>query len=54
MLPVNSTNYLIYNYSDTTYAPYYFCCSGGALVVAKKDCLDCTRRGGTNQKPSFW
>ncbi len=49
----NPTNYLIYNYSDTSYAPYYFAGST-SLRIAKKTCVDCTLQGGTNQKPSFW
>lgn len=50
--PQNPVNYLIYNYPDTAYAPYYFVT--GAIMLAQKICLDCTRRGGTNQRPSFW
>lgn len=46
-------DYLQYNFLDTTYSPYYFI-TGGGLAVAKNECLDCTRRGGTNRKPSFW
>lgn len=49
----NGTYYLIYNYSDTAYAPYYF--SGStSLVIAKKFCVDCTQAGGTTSKPAFW
>ncbi|HYE53882.1 MAG TPA: DUF4249 domain-containing protein [Chitinophagaceae bacterium] len=51
--PQNSSNYLILNYPDTTYGPYYFTSAGG-IVLTKKTCLDCTRRGGTNQRPSYW
>ncbi len=40
-------------YPDTSYTLYYYT-SGGAFIAAKKDCLDCRRRGGTNLKPSFW
>jgi hypothetical protein len=49
----NPDNFLIYDYADTSYAPYYFsgmCC----LMIAKKACVDCTWFGGTNVKPSFW
>lgn len=49
----NSTNFLIWNYPDTTFGPWYFVSPAG-LKIAKLDCLDCRRRGGTNQKPSFW
>lgn len=51
---VNPSNYLIYTHSDTTYSPYFFCCGGGGLVLARNECLDCRRRGGSTQKPSFW
>jgi hypothetical protein len=50
--PQNPVNYLIYSYPDTTYGPYYFVTGG--IILTLKTCLDCTRRGGTNQKPSFW
>lgn len=46
-------NYLILNFPDTSFGPYYFT-SGGGLVLTKKTCLDCTRKGGTNKRPSFW
>ena len=49
----NPANYLIYNYSDTSYAPYFFTGTTG-LHIAKKTCVDCTLQGGTNEKPSFW
>jgi hypothetical protein len=51
-IPQNS-NYLEYNYPDTSYAPYYFV-SNGTLFIAKRTCLDCTLMGGTNQQPFFW
>lgn len=41
-----------FNYYDTTWGPYYY--SGSQIVIAKKDCLDCRRKGGTNIKPAFW
>jgi hypothetical protein len=50
---VNPVDYRIYSYPDPTFAPYYFI-SMGPLVVAPKACLECTERGGTNVKPSFW
>ena len=40
-------------FPDTTYEPWYFLSPSG-IRIAKKDCLDCRRRGGTNQKPAFW
>ncbi len=49
----NPVDFRIINYPDTTFTIYYYT-SGGGLVLTKKDCLDCRRRGGTNQKPSFW
>jgi hypothetical protein len=46
--------FYVYTFPDTAYAPYYFT-SGGGLMLARKECLDCRlRSGGTNQKPSFW
>jgi hypothetical protein len=38
---------------DTTLGPAYYI-TGGGLAVAKKSCVDCLRKGGTNIKPSFW
>jgi hypothetical protein len=35
------------------FAPYYFV-TGGGMAIAPASCLDCTLRGGTNQKPAFW
>jgi hypothetical protein len=52
-IPQDPVNYLIYNDQDTAYVPYYFV-SGGGIMLAKKICLDCTTKGGTNQKPFFW
>ncbi len=49
----NPADYLQFNYLDTSYAPYYFI-TGGGLAIARNECLDCTRRGGTNRKPLFW
>ena len=49
----NPFNYLIYDYSDPSYGPYYFT-SGGGLILAKTFCLDCREYGGTNQRPAFW
>ena len=46
-------NFLVYDYPDTAWAPYYFS-SSAALNITKKECLDCRRQGGTNIKPVFW
>ncbi len=49
----NANDFLAWNYSDTAFGPWYFsgmCC----IKIARNDCIDCRRRGGTNQKPSFW
>ncbi len=51
-IPQNS-NFLYYDYPDTTYVPYYFT-SGGGLNITKSYCLDCRVQGGTNLKPPFW
>lgn len=39
--------------ADTSYSPAYYV-SGGGLAIAKNQCIDCRRKGGTTQKPSFW
>ncbi len=53
-IPQNPQNFLLYNYPDTSFAPYYFTTFPSGLNITKKDCLDCRRQGGTNVKPSFW
>ncbi len=50
--PTNPVDFSIFTYPDTSYQPYYY--SGTNTLVAKKVCLDCRRRGGTNIKPAFW
>jgi hypothetical protein len=50
---VNPTDFRIYNYPDTSFAPYYFV-TGGPLVVASKICLDCTLFGGNTIRPPYW
>lgn len=48
-------NFPVFPYADTTYGPYYFITTPKLyLIVARKICLDCRRRGGTNSKPAFW
>jgi hypothetical protein len=49
----NPNNFLIYNYPDTSYAPYYFI-SPSNIQLAKKVCVDCSVRGGTTNKPPYW
>ncbi len=44
---------IYYFLSDTSYAPAYYV-TGGGLAIARKFCVDCTRKGGTIQKPSYW
>jgi hypothetical protein len=46
-------NFLIWNYNDTSYSPYYYS-SMVSLVIAKNICLDCRVQGGTTTKPPFW
>lgn len=50
--PTDPVDFSIFNYPDTSSQPWYY--SGSYTLVVKKDCVDCRRRGGTNQKPSFW
>ncbi len=52
-IPVNQTDYRIYNYPDTLYAPWYFI-TNGPLILASKICLDCTLFGGSNVRPPYW
>lgn len=49
----DTSNFLIYNYPNPNFYPYYFI-NTGILVLANKQCLLCTLDGGTNIKPSFW
>ena len=54
-IPTDTSNFAIYNYPDTSYAPWYF--TGDfipALIIIKKYCVDCRTQGGTTSKPSFW
>lgn len=51
--PQDPVDFRVWHYSDTAYSPYYFV-TGGGIAIARKTCLDCRRKGGTNQKPSFW
>lgn len=51
-IPQNPVDYRIFDYPDLSFGPYYFVTGG--LVIAKKQCLECTEWGGTNKKPSFW
>jgi len=55
IIATNPSNFRIYNFSDTSYAPWYFAGSNPpSLVVVKKSCVDCRVSGGTNAKPIFW
>lgn len=45
--------FFLYDYPDPDYYPYYFCGST-CLMIARRECVDCRVKGGTNQKPSFW
>jgi Domain of unknown function (DUF4249) len=42
-----------YTYPNPDYAPFYFA-NQSALIVIRKECIDCRLRGGTTFKPSFW
>jgi hypothetical protein len=53
-IPVDRTNYFIWDYGDTTWGPYYFISSSGPLIIASEVCLDCTILGGTNTRPPNW
>jgi hypothetical protein len=46
-------NYAMYNYPDPSFSPYYFI-TGGGIMLARTQCVNCLIRGGTNQKPAYW
>jgi hypothetical protein len=50
----NPNNYLLYNYFDAAYEPYYFTTTSSGVVITKRSCVDCTVRGGTTTTPSYW
>jgi Domain of unknown function (DUF4249) len=53
IIPQNPVDYRIFDFPDTSFAPWYFI-TGGSIAIVRKECLDCTLAGGTNKKPSFW
>lgn len=53
-IPQNPDNFLLYNYDDPSFAPYYFETAGSAVVLTRTSCVDCTVRGGTTTKPWYW
>lgn len=46
------TDFSKWTYPDPTYVPWYF--ATGAIIIAKKTCIDCRESGGTTDKPAFW
>lgn len=42
-----------YTYPNPEYVPWYYI-TNGPLVLASRNCLDCTLLGGTNIPPSYW
>jgi Domain of unknown function (DUF4249) len=46
-------NFLLYNYPDPAFMPYYFS-SPNFIILTKGSCVDCSLRGGTTRTPSFW
>jgi hypothetical protein len=53
-VPVSPIDYRIYSETDTNWAPYYYRGISGPLILATKNCVDCLKFGGTNQKPPYW
>ena len=51
--PLPDPRFWVYDYPDPDYYPYYFCGST-CLFIARRECVDCRVRGGTNKKPSYW
>ena len=51
--PAPDPRFFVYDYPDPDYYPYYFC-GATCLKIARRECVDCRVRGGTNQKPSYW
>jgi Domain of unknown function (DUF4249) len=51
--PAPDPRFFVYDYPDPNYYPYYFCGST-CLNIARRECVDCRVKGGTNQKPSYW
>jgi hypothetical protein len=55
IINTNPTDFRIYNFPDSNYAPWYFSGSNPPfLVIVKKTCVDCRLSGGENVKPLFW
>ncbi len=45
-------DFRIYHYADPTFVPLYYVNLG--IVITKRECVDCTLRGGTRVKPGYW
>ena len=52
-IPKSYPDPFLYTYTDPAYVPWYFT-DAGYLYVSTKECVDCTQKGGTNRRPSFW
>jgi hypothetical protein len=50
--PPDPNNTLYWSYPDTSFQLYYY--SSGAMVITRKECLDCRYQGGTIVAPAFW
>jgi len=52
-IPRDPRGFEYWTYPDSSFAPYYFV-TGDGIMITKKNCLDCTLRGGINHQPPFW
>ncbi len=52
-IPRNPTNFLIWDYPDTAWGPYFFV-TGDGINIIQRHCIECQYQGGTTERPAFW